>query len=181
MQDLRDACRALRATPVVTAVAVLSLALGIGANTAIFSILDSLLLKALPVKDPHELALVTIGPTRLSWTDPQWEQLRRHEQLFGGAFVWSSTRFNLAQGGQAEPVDGLWASGRYFEVLGVQPLLGRTLNTEDDRRRGAVTHETPGANVKLQGRSALNSWSLEFWRSAFEAGVVNARTSSSAP
>ncbi|PYR78310.1 MAG: hypothetical protein DMF86_06225 [Acidobacteria bacterium] len=78
MTDLRDAFRALRATPVVTAVAVLSLALGIGANTAIFSILDSLLLRSLPVRDPGRLAFVFCGPTRSSWTNPLWEAFRAH-------------------------------------------------------------------------------------------------------
>ena len=136
MHDVRDAFRALRATPIVTTVAVLSLALGIGANTAIFSILNSLLLKALPVGDPHELAIVSIGPARTSWTNPQWEQIRSHEELADGAFVFSNTRFNLARGGQSEMVDGLWASGRFFDVLGVQPVLGRTFSTTDDRRGG---------------------------------------------
>ncbi|HJR59229.1 MAG TPA: ABC transporter permease [Vicinamibacterales bacterium] len=136
MSDLRDAFRALRATPVVTVVAILSLALGIGANTAIFSILNSLILKTLPVKEPQALALLTIGPARSSWTYPQWEQLRRHAHLVDGALVWSGTRFNLAPGGQSEMVDGLWASGRYFDVLGVQPLIGRTFSEADDRRGG---------------------------------------------
>ena len=135
MQDLRDAFRSLRATPIVTAVAILSLGLGIGANTAIFSILDSLLLKSLPVGDPHELALLTAGE-RSSWTNPQWDQVKRHSHLFDGAFVYSTTRFNLAQGGQSEMVEGLWASGRYFEVLGVEPVLGRTFSDADDRRGG---------------------------------------------
>ena len=107
MHDLRDAFRALRATPIVTTVAVLSLAFGIGANTAIFSILNSLLLKALPVADPQELAVVSMGPTRSSWTNPQWEQIRAREDLFDGGFVFSTTRFNLAQGGRTDAVDGL--------------------------------------------------------------------------
>jgi predicted permease len=136
MHDLRDAFRALRSTPIVTTVAVLSLALGIGANTAIFSILNSLLLKSLPVSDPQELSLVSIGPARTSWTNPQWEQIRSREELFDGGFVFSNTRFNLAQGGRSEMVDGLWASGRFFEVLGVQPVLGRTFTASDDRRGG---------------------------------------------
>ncbi|HEY0875194.1 MAG TPA: ABC transporter permease [Vicinamibacterales bacterium] len=136
MHDLRDAFRALRATPIVTTVAVLSLALGIGANTAIFSILNSLLLKALPVADPQELAVVSMGPTRSSWTNPQWEQIRAREDLFDGGFVFSTTRFNLAQGGRTDAVNGLWASGRFFEVLGVQPILGRTFTAIDDRRGG---------------------------------------------
>jgi predicted permease len=141
MQDLRDAFRALKATPVVTAVAVLSLALGIGANTAIFTILNSLLLRALPVHEPRKLAIVGLvdpggGPSRTGWTNPIWEQVRERMQLWDGAMAWSSTRFNLAQGGQVEFVDGVWASGAYFDVLRVTPLLGRTFTAEDDRRGG---------------------------------------------
>src|SRR4051812_13203190 len=81
MHDLRLAVRALRSTPIVSAVAILSLALGIGANTAIFSIVNSLLLRALPVKEPQQLALVTDDPARgiNSWTNPIWEQIRQHD------------------------------------------------------------------------------------------------------
>jgi len=135
MSDLRDAVRALRASPIVSTVAVLSLALGIGANAAIFSILDSLMLRTLPVRDPGRLAMV--GQTNVqSWTNPIWEEVRKHEGLFDGAFAWTNTRFNLAAGGQTEPVDGLWASGGYFEVLGVRAILGRTFTRGDDRRGG---------------------------------------------
>ena len=76
MSDVRDALRALRATPVISAVAVLSLALGIGANTAIFSILDSLMLRSLPVRDPQRLVLLKDG----SWTNPIWEQIRDRQE-----------------------------------------------------------------------------------------------------
>ncbi|MGH9370815.1 MAG: ABC transporter permease [Vicinamibacterales bacterium] len=137
MQDLRDAFRALRATPVVTIVAVLSLALGIGANTAIFSILDSLLIRALPVENPQRLHIVGVGAeVRNTWTNPIWEQFRERQSLFDGAFAWSSTRFNMAQGGPTEFVDGVWASGRYFDVLGVPAVLGRTFTEADDARGG---------------------------------------------
>ena len=139
MQDFRDAFRALRATPVVSAVAILSLAFGIGANTAIFSILDSLLLKSLPVKDPQRIVLVgQPGPDggRTAWTNPLWEAIRNRAQPFDGAFAWSSTRFNLAPGGQTELVDGIWASGAYFDTLGVPAIIGRTFTVDDDRRGG---------------------------------------------
>ena len=87
--DWRDAWRSLRATPVVTTIAVLSLALGIGANTALFSILNSLILKSLPVREPQQLVVLDDG----SWTNPIWEQVRAHEQELGeGAFAWSATR-----------------------------------------------------------------------------------------
>jgi putative ABC transport system permease protein len=137
MTDIRDAFRTLRATPVVTAVAILSLALGIGANTAIFSILDTLMLRTLPVKSPDRLAVVGIGNAgRDSWTNPIWEQIRDRADLFDGAFAYSSSRFNLSSTAQTEYVDGFWASGRIFEVLGIPAMLGRTFTDGDDRRRG---------------------------------------------
>lgn len=113
MHDFRNAPRALRATPVITLMAILSLALGIGANTAIFSLIDSLLLRSLPVKVPQRLVMLDKG----SWTNPIWEQIRdRQMQVFEGAAAWSSARFDLARGGQAEFVEGLWVSGGFFEV-----------------------------------------------------------------
>jgi putative ABC transport system permease protein len=137
VQDLRDAFRALKATPVVTLVAILSLALGIGANTAIFSILDSLMMRTLPVKRPQQLVLLGQGnQARTAWTNPIWEQVRERQGLFDGAFAWSGARFNLAQGGPTELVDGMWASGGLFGVLGVPAILGRTLTEADDRRGG---------------------------------------------
>ena len=137
MTDLRDALRALRATPVVTAVAVLSLALGIGANTAIFSLVNSLMLRALPVKEPQQLVQVLAGTTRTSWSNPLWEQLRERDlQLFDGAFAYTTQRYNLARGGEARLVNGLMASGRFFDVLGVPAILGRTFTAANDVRRG---------------------------------------------
>jgi predicted permease len=136
MSDLRDAVRGLRTTPLVSVVAILSLALGIGANTAIFSILDALLLRSLPVHEPERLAMISIGPDNTSLTNPIWEQVRARQALFGGAVAWGSTRFDLAQGGQTDFVDGLFVSGAFFDVLGVRPSRGRTFTTDDDRRGG---------------------------------------------
>ena len=91
MADFRDAFRALRATPVVTAVAVLSLALGIGANTAIFSIVNALMLRIAAGPGSQRLVQVLTGPERTSWSNPLWEQLReRRHQLFDGAFAYST-------------------------------------------------------------------------------------------
>ena len=131
MTDFRDAYRALRASPIVSAVAILSLALGIGANTAIFSILDALMLRALPVKAPQQLAIVAFNEDRDSWTNPIWEQIRDRSSLFDGAAAWSSNRFNTAATGQTEFVNGLYASGRFFDVLGVPAILGRLLTDAD--------------------------------------------------
>jgi len=132
VQDMRLAIRQLRASPLVSAVAILSLALGIGANTAIFSIVNSLLLRPLPVHEPQQLVTLTNG----SWTNPIWEQIRDRHDLFDSAFAWSDTRFNLASGGETEFVDGLWSSGSLFETLGVRAILGRTFTAGDDRRGG---------------------------------------------
>jgi predicted permease len=137
MQDFRDALRALKVSPIVSAVAVLSLALGIGANTAIFSILNSLMLRTLPVAAPERLGILSaVEVDRMSWTNPIWEQIRDRADLFDGAFAWTNTRFNLSRGGQSEFVDGLWASGSYFDTLGVSAILGRTFTPADDVRGG---------------------------------------------
>ena len=131
--DLRDALRSLRGNPVVTSVAVVSLALGIGANAALFSILNSLLLKTLPVREPSQLVVVDDG----SWTNPIWEQIReRRHDLFEDAFAWSGSRFNLSAGGETDYVEGVWASGGMFEVLGIKAVLGRTFTERDDVRGG---------------------------------------------
>src|SRR5438128_2359351 len=140
MHDIRLAFRSVRATPVVSLVAVLSLALGIGANTAIFSIVNSLLLRALPVKEPQQLALVADDPTRgiTSWTNPIWERIRQRREIFDGVLAWSTMRFNLAAGGETQFVDGIWASGSLFETLGVPAMLGRTFTAGDDARGGGA-------------------------------------------
>jgi putative ABC transport system permease protein len=137
VSDFRSAVRALRASPVVTAVAVLSLALGIGANTAMFSMIDALLLRPLPVPEADKLALVTT--TRGGaywWSNPVWEQIRDRPQLFDGAFAWSPQPFDLASSGQTNVIDGIAASGSFFQVLRVPAILGRTFGPADDRRDG---------------------------------------------
>jgi putative ABC transport system permease protein len=137
MSDLRNAFRALHATPIVTAVAILSLALGIGANTAIFSLINALILRSLPVKDPSQLVQLMTAQGRPSWSNPLWEQIRdRDKQLFAGAFAYSNPRFNLASGGETQFVSGLMASGEFFDVLGVRAILGRTFSPADDVRGG---------------------------------------------
>ena len=141
VHDIRVATRQLIATPVVTIVAVLSLALGIGANTAIFSLVNSLLLRALPVRNPQQLALLKAGLTnsagQSSWTFAIWQELHRRPELFDSAFAWDDdVRFNLASGGVAELVNGSWTTAGMFDTLGVSPLLGRTFTDDDDRRGG---------------------------------------------
>jgi putative ABC transport system permease protein len=133
--DVRDAVRSLRATPIVTAVAVLSLALGIGANTALFSILDSLVLRPLPVHDPSRLVLVGND----DWTNPIWEQIRdRQTDLFAGAGAWGANQFDLAGTGLTNPVIGAYVSGGLFHTLGVGTVRGRPIEVADDVRGGGV-------------------------------------------
>ena len=137
IQDVRYGYRALKGTPIVSAVAILSLALGIGANTAIFSVLDALLLRSLPVDAPGQLVLLgNETGRRPHWTNPIWEQVRDRSELFDGAFAVSSARFNLAARGESNFVDGLWASGKMFDVLGVAAIRGRTFTEQDDRPGG---------------------------------------------
>jgi putative ABC transport system permease protein len=127
--DVRNGFRQITRNPGFNAIAVLTLALGIGANTALFSIFNSLILRQLPVRDPGSLALLTNG----SWSYPIWDEIRRREtELFDGAFAWSPQRFDLSSGGQTEPVDGAYVSGRFFDVLGVTAARGRMLTTADD-------------------------------------------------
>lgn len=142
MSRLRAAYRSLRATPLVTTAALLSLALGIGANTAIFSIIDALLLKPLPVAHADRIAVMQSalpdGGARRSWTNPIWEEVRARQDNWDGAFAAGFNRFNGSAGGEVDPIDGAFVSGRYFEVLGAQPRLGRGFTPDDDRRGGGL-------------------------------------------
>jgi putative ABC transport system permease protein len=132
-QDLRYGIRVLRKSPTFTVVAVLSLTLGIGANTTIFTLVDTLILRSLPVHDPGRLVRLQGA----SWTNPIWEEIRaRQHEILAGAAAFFDTRFDLARGGQAEPVEGLYASGAFFDVLGMPAIVGRTFTVDDDRRGG---------------------------------------------
>jgi len=142
-RDLRYGARLLRLNPGFAFVAILSLALGVGANTAIFQLLDAVRLRTLPVQEPAELVDVRIAQTsvrtgqfsgrRPNLTNPLWERIRDRQQAFSNAFVWSATNFNLTSGGEARYALGVWVSGEFFATLGVPPALGRVLTPEDDR------------------------------------------------
>jgi putative ABC transport system permease protein len=128
-QDVRVALRGLRKSPGFALVAIGTLALGIGANTALFSIFSSLILRPLPVRDPGSLALLTNG----SWSYPIWQEIRAREpELFDGAFAWSRQSFDLSSRGQSDAVDGAYVSGRFFDVLGVTAIRGRMITPADD-------------------------------------------------
>ncbi len=135
LADVRHALRGLARSPGFTLVAVLSLALGIGANTAIFSLMDALLLKSLPVADPASLVQVTQGSEgNESFTNPLWEQIRDHQQVFSDLFAYGGQSFNLARRGVARRVPAAMVSGGFFSTLGVVPAAGRLLDRTDDTR-----------------------------------------------
>ena len=154
--DLRYALRSFRTSPAFAAIAILSLALGIGANTAIFTLIDAVMLKTLPVSHPEQLLQVTMATdTYGSFTNPLWEQVRDRQDVFAGAFAYSSTQFNLANGGEANYARGVWASGDYFSTLGVNAVLGRTFTPADDRRGCA-------------GNAVLT---YDFWKTRFDGSA----------
>jgi putative ABC transport system permease protein len=145
-QDVRYGVRLLRRSPAFTLVLVASLALGIGANTAIFTLVDGLLVRSLPVREPQQLVVLQND----SWTNPIWEQLRDHRATWAqGALAWSDDRFDLANGGEAAPVDGIFASGDFFNVLGVQPVVGRLLLPADDTRGGGPDGPVAAISYRL--------------------------------
>jgi len=139
-QDLRYAARTFRKSPVFVVVAVLSLAFGIGANTAIFTLVDQVLLRLLPVKDPQQLVLLwgrgphygsNNGRYRLSY--PMYADFHDHNQVFSGMFCRWDTEMSVSSDGRTERVDGELVSATYFEVLGVGAALGRVFNPDDDK------------------------------------------------
>ena len=143
LYDLRYAWRLLRLNPSFTAVAVISLALGIGANTAIFELLNAVRLRSLPVKDPQQLALVKLDSHNKGRTGEfrgngsqntyaQFQLIRERNQAFSNVAAWGTGTFDLASGGEVHYARGLYVSGDFFNVLGVGPLVGRILNSSDD-------------------------------------------------
>jgi putative ABC transport system permease protein len=131
--DLRYTTRSLRKAPAFAAAAILSIALGIGANTAIFSIIDAVMLKSLPVSHPEELVMIVRSDNDI-FTNPLWEAIRDRQDMFDGVFAFATHRFNLASGGQARRVIGSYVSGEFFSTLGVRAGAGRLLAKTDDYR-----------------------------------------------
>ena len=169
LSDLRFALRTLAKSPVFAAVAVVSLALGIGANTAIFALLDQVLLRLLPVKHPEQLVQLrwegshygsNTGYAALSY--PMYKDFRDQDQVFSGVMCRYSLPLSLGYNGQNERLEGELVSGNYFDVLGVKAILGRTITPDDDR--------TPGAHP-------VAVLSYKFWAERFRAdrGIVGSK------
>ena len=146
MRDLRSAWRALRQSPVLSAAAILSLALGMGANTALFSVVDALLLRTLPVRDPDRLVTVSSAfalghgfKAGAGINYDIWARMRDRAMAttsFEDGFAWAPVRVDLSDGGEVQPADALFASGGFFPTLGVPALLGRAFTPADDQKGG---------------------------------------------
>jgi predicted permease len=141
-QDVRYAVRMLRKNPVFSSVVVLTLALGIGANAAIFSLTDKVLLQSLPVARPEQLAVISSyesqsGPERdFSFSYLMYQDLRDKAEVFQGVIARGGASMNISYGDQNERVRADLVSGNYFQVLGVKPWAGRLLTQEDDGSPG---------------------------------------------
>ena len=165
MHEFRFAIRSLLKTPIVTAIAVLSVALGIGANVAIFSMFNSMLLRPLPVHEPERLVnFVSPGPRNGTiscgqagtcdaiFSYPMFRDLERVQTVFTGIAAHRDFGANIAYGGVSEGGDCALVSGSYFPVLGLTPQIGRLLNPDDDREPGS-------------GRVVVLSY--DYWRRRF--------------
>jgi predicted permease len=159
-QDIRYGIRTLAKNPGFSLVAIATLALGIGANTAMFSLLDQVVLRLLPVSQPEQLVIVretgnhfgnTYGPNTVSW--PMFEDLRDNNQVFSGMFCRFPATVTLGYGDRAAQIPAELVSGTYFPVLGVGAALGRTIALDDD----AVPDSKPVVVL-----------SYAFWRSYFD-------------
>ena len=163
VSDLRYGARALRRSPGFAAAAIFSLALGIGANTAIFTLINALLLRTLPVHEPQQLVLVgrrdMESDRSTSFPYPFYREVRDHNDVFSGVLCYTNISPSLRVGASPERVTGELISGNYFDVLGVRPYLGRLFTQEDDR---------------VPGRERVVVLSFGFWQRRFGAdpGVV---------
>src|SRR5947209_8092084 len=142
-QDLRYGARMLLKSPGFTIIAVLTLALGIGANTAIFTLLDQILLRLLPVKEPQQLVQLAMkgfhygsnwGMNALSY--PMYQDFSANNSVFSGMFCRFGYPFSLTFSGRTERTRGELVSGTYFPVLGVGAAVGRAFTPDDDRTPG---------------------------------------------
>ena len=147
-QDFRFALRQLRSAPGFAITTVITLALAIGANTAIFSLLDQALLRLLPVRDPRQLVLLEGtgkawegrtsthgGATEAYFSYPMYRDLRDKSQAFDGLIATDQVQVGVAYNNQSNLANGEMVSGNYFDVLGVRPALGRVMTQQDDNTK----------------------------------------------
>src|SRR5882724_5836124 len=161
LRDLRYSIRTLRKSPVFLTVAILSLALGIGANTAIFTLINQLILQPLPVKDPEQLVMLAgrgkhyggnNGPDRISY--PMYREIRDKNQVFSGMFCTYPNTVSVSFQGGTELIGADFVSGNYFPVLGIGAAAGRVFTASDDL---------------MQGGHPLAVLSYGYWRARFSS------------
>jgi putative ABC transport system permease protein len=162
VRDIRLAFRQLRKQPGLTGTAILSLALGIGANTAIFQLLNALSLRPLPLPAPHELVELRLtGDGRDGSNNgrnrqvslPQYEEFAKRQDVFAALAAFGDARFNLSPAGEVRYVEGVWVSGNFFATLGVRALVGRVIAGEDDQ---------PGCQSSPPAVISYALWQSEF-------------------
>ncbi|HEY2435237.1 MAG TPA: ABC transporter permease [Vicinamibacterales bacterium] len=153
-QDLRYGARVLRRNPTFALVTILTLALGTGANTAIFQLIEAVNLRTLPVSHPDQLLELKIlnakhgrmgsfNGSRPNFSNLVWERIQADQRVFSGVLAWTTTQWDLAPAGESRPVQGLYVSGGYFSTLGVAARVGRVFTAADDRPGCG----TPGAVI----------------------------------
>ena len=169
MRALRAAVRAISSTPWTSSTVVLTLALGVGVNAAVFGVVNSLLLRSLPVPEPDRLVTVSsdfaIGhgfKAGVGWNYAMWTRLQQSAHPFDGALAWAQPTFDLAPRGERQPANGLIVSGRFFEVLRVRAQAGRLIAAADDQPGGGAD----GAVAVISDRL----WERKFNRSGAAIG-----------
>ena len=147
-QDFRYGVRVLRLNPGFAATAILSLALGVAANTSIFTLTDQILLRLLPVQSPRELVQFRMEGGRVgsqngdglhTFSYPIYVAFRDRNTVFSGLTGQYTDRLSLLAGDRSEMVEAGWVASNFFQVLGVKPFIGRVLTAEDDRPEGGAT------------------------------------------
>src|SRR5437868_5187840 len=145
LSDLRYGMRILRRNPTFGLVVILALALGTGANAAIFQLVNALRLRSLPVEKPNELVSIGIDqhgrgrvgrgyPGRSLFTDPLWQEIRSQQQAFSSLIAWGNGGWDLSGGGEAVLAKGFYVSGGFFDALWVHPQIGRLFTEQDDQK-----------------------------------------------
>jgi predicted permease len=164
--DVRYTLRGLARSPVFTVVTIASLALGIGANASIFTLVDAIVLRPLSAPKPDELVQVTTSSSDTTdgyFTNPLWEQLRDRQSGFSAVAAFGETQFDISRGGEAKRVPGEWVSAQYFVVFGMNASVGRLLTLDDDRRgcpavavlSHAFWQSEYGGDASIVGRTML--------------------------
>ncbi len=154
-QDVRYAIRQWRRAPRVPLLAITSMALAIGANTAVFSLVNALLLRPLPVRAPDELVHVVVDGHPAT-SHPVWRAVHDHQDVLNGTFAWAARPFHIEIGAERQFIRGAWAGGAMFETLSVPAWRGRLLTDADDQRSGG-----PDGPVAVISHS--------FWQRQFNA------------